>query len=101
MLEGRFVSEERSLILPIPRDVGPAEATYSQSPARSGRGECGQRMLVGDSATVFSPQTAYEDWFITLYNVLYSSLPVLLMGLLDQVGASRGCRHFRADWAPV
>lgn len=30
-------------------------------------------------------QTAYEDWFITVYNVLYSSLPVLLVGLLDQV----------------
>ncbi|KAM6328423.1 phospholipid-transporting ATPase IC [Alca torda] len=34
----------------------------------------------------FSAQTAYEDWFITLYNVLYSSLPVLLVGLLDQIG---------------
>uniref|UniRef100_A0A8C9EX18 Phospholipid-transporting ATPase n=1 Tax=Pavo cristatus TaxID=9049 RepID=A0A8C9EX18_PAVCR len=32
----------------------------------------------------FSAQTAYEDWFITLYNVLYSSLPVLLVGLFDQ-----------------
>ncbi|XP_004683992.1 PREDICTED: phospholipid-transporting ATPase IC [Condylura cristata] len=32
----------------------------------------------------YSAQTAYEDWFITLYNVLYSSLPVLLTGLLDQ-----------------
>ncbi|XP_022440111.1 phospholipid-transporting ATPase IC isoform X1 [Monodon monoceros] len=32
----------------------------------------------------YSAQTAYEDWFITLYNVIYSSLPVLLMGLLDQ-----------------
>ena len=30
-------------------------------------------------------QVAYEDWFITLYNVCYSSLPVLLVGLLDQV----------------
>lgn len=39
------------------------------------------------SDSVISSQTAYEDWFITLYNVLYSSLPVLLMGLLDQVGA--------------
>lgn len=28
---------------------------------------------------------AYEDWFITLYNLCYSSLPVLLVGLLDQV----------------
>ncbi|KAM9328937.1 phospholipid-transporting ATPase IC-like isoform 2-T2 [Gastrophryne carolinensis] len=32
----------------------------------------------------FSAQTVYEDWFIALYNVLYSSLPVLLVGLLDQ-----------------
>ncbi|MGH0129080.1 UNVERIFIED_CONTAM: hypothetical protein FKN15_069061 [Acipenser sinensis] len=32
----------------------------------------------------YSARTAYEDWFITLYNVLYSSLPVLLVGLLDQ-----------------
>ncbi|XP_035245773.1 phospholipid-transporting ATPase IC [Anguilla anguilla] len=32
----------------------------------------------------FSSQVAYEDWFITLYNVCYSSLPVLLVGLLDQ-----------------
>lgn len=30
-------------------------------------------------------QVAYEDWFITLYNLAYSSLPVLLVGLLDQV----------------
>ncbi|XP_078530991.1 phospholipid-transporting ATPase IC isoform X2 [Lissotriton helveticus] len=32
----------------------------------------------------FSAQPVYEDWFIALYNVLYSSLPVLLVGLLDQ-----------------
>ncbi|KAF3702330.1 Phospholipid-transporting ATPase IC [Channa argus] len=32
----------------------------------------------------FSSQIAYEDWFITLYNLCYSSLPVLLVGLLDQ-----------------
>ncbi|XP_067887118.1 phospholipid-transporting ATPase IC [Heterodontus francisci] len=32
----------------------------------------------------FSAQTAYENWFITLYNVLYSSLPVLIVGVLDQ-----------------
>ncbi|KAM3874536.1 phospholipid-transporting ATPase IC [Diretmus argenteus] len=32
----------------------------------------------------YSSQVAYEDWFITLYNVFYSSLPVLLVGLLDQ-----------------
>uniref|UniRef100_A0A8D3CWU6 Phospholipid-transporting ATPase n=1 Tax=Scophthalmus maximus TaxID=52904 RepID=A0A8D3CWU6_SCOMX len=32
----------------------------------------------------YSAQVAYEDWFITLYNLFYSSLPVLLVGLLDQ-----------------
>uniref|UniRef100_A0A672YZ27 Phospholipid-transporting ATPase n=1 Tax=Sphaeramia orbicularis TaxID=375764 RepID=A0A672YZ27_9TELE len=32
----------------------------------------------------YSSQVAYEDWFITLYNLFYSSLPVLLVGLLDQ-----------------
>uniref|UniRef100_A0A3B3S683 Phospholipid-transporting ATPase n=1 Tax=Paramormyrops kingsleyae TaxID=1676925 RepID=A0A3B3S683_9TELE len=32
----------------------------------------------------YSAQIAYENWFITLYNVCYSSLPVLLVGLLDQ-----------------
>uniref|UniRef100_A0A671VLQ5 Phospholipid-transporting ATPase n=1 Tax=Sparus aurata TaxID=8175 RepID=A0A671VLQ5_SPAAU len=32
----------------------------------------------------YSSQVAYEDWFITLYNLCYSSLPVLLVGLLDQ-----------------
>ncbi|KAK7896057.1 hypothetical protein WMY93_021382 [Mugilogobius chulae] len=32
----------------------------------------------------YSSQIAYEDWFITLYNLCYSSLPVLLVGLLDQ-----------------
>ncbi|KAG7265065.1 hypothetical protein CRUP_024305 [Coryphaenoides rupestris] len=26
----------------------------------------------------------FNDWFITLYNVCYSSLPVLLVGLMDQ-----------------
>lgn len=37
---------------------------------------------------VFSfPQITFEDWFITLYNLVYSSLPVLLVGLLDQVKA--------------
>ncbi|XP_068562095.1 phospholipid-transporting ATPase IC [Cebidichthys violaceus] len=32
----------------------------------------------------YSAQVTYEDWFITLYNLAYSSLPVLLVGLLDQ-----------------
>uniref|UniRef100_A0A8C1NIR7 Phospholipid-transporting ATPase n=1 Tax=Cyprinus carpio TaxID=7962 RepID=A0A8C1NIR7_CYPCA len=33
----------------------------------------------------FSAQTVYDQWFITLFNIVYTSLPVLAMGLFDQV----------------
>uniref|UniRef100_A0A8C8DEF9 P-type phospholipid transporter n=1 Tax=Oryzias sinensis TaxID=183150 RepID=A0A8C8DEF9_9TELE len=33
----------------------------------------------------FSAQTVYDEWFITLYNLMYTALPVLGMGLFDQV----------------
>ncbi|KAF6738872.1 Phospholipid-transporting ATPase ID [Oryzias melastigma] len=32
----------------------------------------------------FSAQTVYDEWFITLFNIVYTSLPVLAMGLFDQ-----------------
>ncbi|NWY06302.1 AT8B5 ATPase, partial [Nothoprocta ornata] len=32
----------------------------------------------------FSAQTVYDEWFITLYNLIYTSLPVLGMSLFDQ-----------------
>ncbi|KAF0034280.1 hypothetical protein F2P81_014346 [Scophthalmus maximus] len=32
----------------------------------------------------FSAQTVYDEWFITLYNLMYTALPVLGMGLFDQ-----------------
>ncbi|XP_056299898.1 phospholipid-transporting ATPase ID isoform X2 [Pseudoliparis swirei] len=32
----------------------------------------------------FSAQTVYDQYFITLYNILYTSLPVLAMGIFDQ-----------------
>ncbi|TKS73585.1 putative phospholipid-transporting ATPase IM [Collichthys lucidus] len=32
----------------------------------------------------FSAQTVYDQWFITLFNSVYTSLPVLAMGLFDQ-----------------
>uniref|UniRef100_A0A3B3V388 Phospholipid-transporting ATPase n=1 Tax=Poecilia latipinna TaxID=48699 RepID=A0A3B3V388_9TELE len=33
----------------------------------------------------FSAQTVYDQFFITLYNIVYTSLPVLAMGVFDQV----------------
>ncbi|XP_072353195.1 phospholipid-transporting ATPase ID [Scyliorhinus torazame] len=32
----------------------------------------------------FSAQTVYDEWFITLYNLVYTSLPVLAMSLFEQ-----------------
>lgn len=37
---------------------------------------------------VISFQTVYDQWFITLFNIVYTSLPVLAMGIFDQVCVS-------------
>lgn len=34
---------------------------------------------------IVSFQTVYDQWFITLFNIVYTSLPVLAMGIFDQV----------------
>uniref|UniRef100_A0A3B3DMC1 Phospholipid-transporting ATPase n=1 Tax=Oryzias melastigma TaxID=30732 RepID=A0A3B3DMC1_ORYME len=42
----------------------------------------------------FSAQTVYDEWFITLFNIVYTSLPVLAMGLFDQdVNDQNSLRH--------
>uniref|UniRef100_A0A3Q1EXH9 Phospholipid-transporting ATPase n=1 Tax=Acanthochromis polyacanthus TaxID=80966 RepID=A0A3Q1EXH9_9TELE len=42
----------------------------------------------------FSAQTVYDQWFITLFNIVYTSLPVLAMGLFDQdVNDQNSLRH--------
>ncbi|KAL2088905.1 hypothetical protein ACEWY4_015804 [Coilia grayii] len=42
----------------------------------------------------FSAQTVYDQWFITLFNVVYTSLPVLALGLFDQdVSEQNSLRH--------
>ncbi|XP_063085017.1 phospholipid-transporting ATPase IK isoform X3 [Cavia porcellus] len=35
--------------------------------------------------TGFSAQPLYEGWFLSLYNLLYSTLPVLYVGLFEQI----------------
>jgi len=34
----------------------------------------------------------YDQYFITLYNIVYTSLPVLAMGIFDQVRRGGGDR---------
>ncbi|KAF7827882.1 putative phospholipid-transporting ATPase 9 [Senna tora] len=42
----------------------------------------------------FSGQPAYNDWFLALYNVLFSSLPVIALGVFDQDVSARYCLKF-------
>uniref|UniRef100_H2YBJ8 Phospholipid-transporting ATPase n=1 Tax=Ciona savignyi TaxID=51511 RepID=H2YBJ8_CIOSA len=32
----------------------------------------------------YSAQSVYDDWFVTLYNIIYTSLPVIFLAVLDQ-----------------
>ncbi|KAM9376045.1 phospholipid-transporting ATPase ID [Pholidichthys leucotaenia] len=42
----------------------------------------------------FSAQTVYDQWFITLFNIVYTSLPVLAMGLFDQDVSDRNSLRY-------
>ncbi|KAL2546544.1 putative phospholipid-transporting ATPase 9 [Forsythia ovata] len=42
----------------------------------------------------FSGQPAYNDWFLSLYNVFFTSLPVIAMGVFDQDVSARYCLKF-------
>lgn len=39
----------------------------------------------------FSGQTLYNDWYLSLFNVFFSSLPVIAMGVFDQDVSARFC----------
>jgi magnesium-transporting ATPase (P-type) len=40
---------------------------------------------------MFSAQPAYNDWFISFYNVAFTSLPVIALGVFDKDVSSRVC----------
>ncbi|KAJ1406289.1 P-type ATPase [Sesbania bispinosa] len=42
----------------------------------------------------FSGQSAYNDWFLSLYSVFFSSLPVIALGVLDQDVSAKYCLKF-------
>ncbi|KAK7354136.1 hypothetical protein VNO80_19594 [Phaseolus coccineus] len=42
----------------------------------------------------FSGQPVYNDWFLSLYSVFFSSLPVIALGVLDQDVSARYCLKF-------
>ncbi|KAH7528825.1 hypothetical protein FEM48_Zijuj05G0113700 [Ziziphus jujuba var. spinosa] len=44
--------------------------------------------------TSFSGQTLYNDWYLSLYNVFFTSLPVIALGVFDQDVSARLCLKF-------
>ncbi|XP_033823522.1 phospholipid-transporting ATPase ID [Periophthalmus magnuspinnatus] len=48
----------------------------------------------------FSAQTVYDQWFITLFNIVYTSLPVLAMGLFDQDVNDRNSLRYPSLYKP-
>ncbi|KAI5620717.1 phospholipid-transporting ATPase IC isoform X2, partial [Silurus asotus] len=42
----------------------------------------------------FSAQLMYESWFLSLYSILYTSLPVQCLGLFDQNMSAESCLHW-------
>ncbi|XP_040053662.1 putative phospholipid-transporting ATPase IM [Gasterosteus aculeatus] len=48
----------------------------------------------------FSAQTVYDEWFITLYNMVYTALPVLGMSLFDQDVNDRWSFQYPQLYAP-
>ncbi|KAL2484740.1 putative phospholipid-transporting ATPase 9 [Abeliophyllum distichum] len=54
----------------------------------------GFTVFLYEAYTSFSGQPAYNDWFLSLYNVFFTSLPVIALGVFDQDVSARFCIKF-------
>ncbi|CAH9124190.1 unnamed protein product [Cuscuta epithymum] len=54
----------------------------------------GVTVFLYEAYASFSAQPAYNDWFLSLYNVFFTSLPVIALGVFDQDVSSRYCTKF-------
>lgn len=54
----------------------------------------GFTLFLYEAFASFSGQPAYNDWFLSLYNVFFSSIPVVAMGVFDQDVSARYCLKF-------
>ncbi|KAI4373311.1 hypothetical protein MLD38_011447 [Melastoma candidum] len=54
----------------------------------------GFSIFLFEAYTTFSAQSAYNDWFLSLFNVFFSSLPVIALGVFDQDVSPRFCFKF-------
>ncbi|KAG2702617.1 hypothetical protein I3760_06G099200 [Carya illinoinensis] len=54
----------------------------------------GFTLFLYEAFTSFSGQPAYNDWFLSLYSVFFSTFPVVAMGIFDQDVSARYCLKF-------
>ncbi|KAI4387639.1 hypothetical protein MLD38_000058 [Melastoma candidum] len=54
----------------------------------------GFSLFLYEMNTSFSGQPAYNDWFLSLYNVFFSSLPVVALGVFDQDFSPEMCLKY-------
>lgn len=54
----------------------------------------GFTIFLYEAYTSFSGQPAYNDWYLSFYNVLFTSMPVLALGVFDQDVSARLCLKF-------
>ncbi|KMS97426.1 hypothetical protein BVRB_5g127060 isoform B [Beta vulgaris subsp. vulgaris] len=47
-----------------------------------------------EAYTSFSGEPAYNQWFLTLYNIIFTSLPVIALGVLEQDVSAESCLKF-------
>ncbi|PSS13389.1 Phospholipid-transporting ATPase [Actinidia chinensis var. chinensis] len=54
----------------------------------------GATVFLYEAHASFSGQPAYNDWFLSFYNVFFTSLPVVALGVFDQDVSARLCLKF-------
>uniref|UniRef100_A0A1J3JQ60 Phospholipid-transporting ATPase n=1 Tax=Noccaea caerulescens TaxID=107243 RepID=A0A1J3JQ60_NOCCA len=54
----------------------------------------GFTLFLYEAYTSFSATPAYNDWYLSLYSVLFSSLPVICLGIFDQDVSAQFCLKF-------
>lgn len=56
----------------------------------------GLTLFYFEAFTAFSGQSVYEDWYMILFNVVLTSLPVIALGVFEQDVSSEICLQFPA-----
>jgi phospholipid-translocating ATPase len=58
-------------------------------------------LFLYEAYTSFSGQPFYNDWAMASYNVFFTSLPVIAMGVFDQDVSARFCLKVPLDLSYV